>query len=300
MNDVSDATSMLESVRKVQSFDMRNLPGDCAEGALCLIGIYKRIPDDIETVKQLPDRDLKVIQDRANEDWNLLSLIEGRLAHPCVQKLNTACKDAFDLLHPYISYLSGITLNPQKANDIIRQMNSKLDEAKDLTEKFRKLAEEIGVSKQARYFQAEARGHSKAATCWLICTAISVGVLLGYTGGLLYLWDHFYASTSYMTAQLVLAKILVFTTLSFGVYMSAKNYFARQHNAVVNKHRQNALCTYEVIVEAAGEQANRDIILAKAADCIFTAQPTAFSKFEASENTIPPWVNAIAEKVSKE
>ncbi|MFA7054049.1 MAG: carboxypeptidase-like regulatory domain-containing protein, partial [Kiritimatiellia bacterium] len=36
----------------------------------------------------------------------------------------------------------------------------------------------------------------------------------------------------------------------------------------VNRHRQNALITYRAIVEAAGDQANRDVVLAKAAECI--------------------------------
>jgi hypothetical protein len=55
------------------------------------------------------------------------------------------------------------------------------------------------------------------------------------------------------------------------------------HNAVVNRQRQNSLMTFKALVEAAGQQENRDIILTKAADSIFAPQPTGFSKADGAE-----------------
>jgi len=65
--------------------------------------------------------------------------------------------------------------------------------------------------------------------------------------------------------------------------LSSRNYLANRHNAVINRHRQNALATYEALLKAAGQEANRDIVLTKAADCIFSAQPTGFGKSDGAD-----------------
>jgi hypothetical protein len=57
-----------------------------------------------------------------------------------------------------------------------------------------------------------------------------------------------------------------------------KNYTAHRHNTVLNKHRQNSLATYKALVDAAGDQANRDIVLTTTAESIFGAQATGFAK----------------------
>ena len=91
--------------------------------------------------------------------------------------------------------------------------------------------------------------------------------------------------------QLAVSKILVFATIGSFVLLSAKNYMASRHNAVVNKHRQNSLATYQALVEAAGDQANRDIVLTKAAESVFGAQPTGFAKSDGAEGAALSMVN---------
>jgi hypothetical protein len=60
--------------------------------------------------------------------------------------------------------------------------------------------------------------------------------------------------------------------------MAARNYATHKHNAVVNRHRQNALLTYRALVEAAAEGNTQDIVLAHAASCIFSPQDTGFAQ----------------------
>jgi hypothetical protein len=67
---------------------------------------------------------------------------------------------------------------------------------------------------------------------------------------------------------------------------------------VVNRHRQNALATYVALVKAAGQEANRDVVLAKAADCIFSAQPTGFGKEHSTDTGSVSLVN-LASGASK-
>src|SRR5690606_5836175 len=77
--------------------------------------------------------------------------------------------------------------------------------------------------------------------------------------------------------QLITSKILIFTVLGYMLIMSARNYTTHKHNAVVNRHRQNALLTYQALVTAAEDTGTQDIVLAHAASCIFSPQETGFA-----------------------
>jgi len=69
----------------------------------------------------------------------------------------------------------------------------------------------------------------------------------------------------------------VFAVLSFMLYLSARSFLSHKHNAVVNRHRQNALLTYRALADAAAADQNREVILTHAAACIFSPQPTGYS-----------------------
>ena len=47
--------------------------------------------------------------------------------------------------------------------------------------------------------------------------------------------------------QLAVAKVFVFAAVSYAVYLCARNFLAHKHNAIVNRHRQNALLTYTTL-----------------------------------------------------
>ena len=80
------------------------------------------------------------------------------------------------------------------------------------------------------------------------------------------------------TIQLVTSKVLIFSVLGYLLIMAARNYATHKHNAVVNRHRQNALLTYRALVAAAEETGTQDIVLAHAASCIFSPQETGFAQ----------------------
>ena len=87
--------------------------------------------------------------------------------------------------------------------------------------------------------------------------------------------------------QLAVAKVFVFATVSYAVYLCARNFLAHKHNAIVNKHRQNALLTYTTLAEAAHSRADQDVVLTYAAACIFGPQPTGYTR-EGGEGFRPP------------
>ena len=84
-------------------------------------------------------------------------------------------------------------------------------------------------------------------------------------------------SSSYEVVQFTSSKLLIFGFLAYLLILSARNYSAHKHNAVVNRHRENALLTYKTLVEAGNEESTQDIVLAYAAACIFSPQETGFT-----------------------
>jgi hypothetical protein len=101
---------------------------------------------------------------------------------------------------------------------------------------------------------------------------------------------------AYQTAQLAVSKVLVFAVLSFVLYLCARNFLSHKHNAIIDRHRQNALMTYTALVDAAGDTPNREVILVQAAACIFSPQGTGYTRDSAPN---PPSAQSVIEFMSR-
>jgi hypothetical protein len=88
---------------------------------------------------------------------------------------------------------------------------------------------------------------------------------------------------TYSTVQLAISKVLIFGVLSYVLYLATRNYLAHKHNAVINRHRQNALMTFKTLVDAAKDLPNKDVILTHASACMFAPQITGYSGGQPSE-----------------
>ena len=300
-----------ESLERMQGFDVSTLPREAdlgkqlnfqeaVEPAQQLIALYKRL--SIAALEDFPLSILGQIKGQANSDYNLLKQIlefNSSQSNPqdsrrnLIQRLVNEYPTAFNSLHPFISYslhrsadfqrldqearatLQGIE---DKAKGQTEELAKARDEAKRILEEIRNVAAEQGVGQQAIYFRDASKEHADEATKWQKRT-IWVGVVLAfYALGTLFLhkWPFLKPETVYETAQLAVSKMLVFAVISYMLYLCAKNFLSHKHNAIVNKHRQNALLTYTALVEAAGNTPNREVILNHAAACIFSPQSTGY------------------------
>lgn len=305
-----------KSLERMQKFDVTTLPridvlgtginfAEAVEPAERLIDLYRQLP--LEVLEQLPNSYLTTVQNQADNDFNLLdSILKFEPGMPRAERdsrldnLRKAYDPTFQSLHAFISYSvrkstdfsklerearSLIQNVTDRANELQHELENRKKEADAVLQAVRKVAEEQGVSQQAIYFKNEADNHEKESTVWLKTTVwLTVG-LTGYAAATLVLHKMpILAPTNlYETVQLAASKILIFVTISYFLILSAKNYVAHRHNSVINRHRQNALATYTALVKAAGDEATRDVVLAKAADCIFSAQSTGFAKTESAD-----------------
>ena len=91
----------------------------------------------------------------------------------------------------------------------------------------------------------------------------------------------------------MVAKVLVLSTLSFGVLWCARNYKSQKHNETLNKHRANALMTFRAFVEGTSDVRVKDAILLQAAQAAFSGRPTGFDAAERDAQTINPVVEIL-------
>jgi hypothetical protein len=183
-----------------------------------------------------------------------------------------------------------------KTSAVSAELKRREMEADGVLAAIRKIASEQGVSQQASFFKAEADLHETAAEKWLTWTkrfAITLG-LLAFASMFMHKVEILRTTTIPEAIQFGIGKGLVFATLAYAIFLTSRNYLAHKHNAVVNQHRRNSLVTYEALVAAAGDKANRDIVLSQAATTIFSAQATGFTPKDHDESKALSMVNVGA------
>ena len=133
-------------------------------------------------------------------------------------------------------------------------------------------AAEAGVSTNAQIFVGVAKQHQAASGIWLRATIImAVATFLAAVAALITAFLYQPPDTA-ATIQYVVAKLLVISTLSFGVLWCARNYRAERHNETLNKHRANALMTFRAFVEGTADNRVKDAILLQAAQAAFSGR----------------------------
>jgi len=297
---------------RMQEFDVATLPREddlgnrlnfqeAVEPARQLIGLYKRL--SVTALQDFPDQSLTQIRDTANNNFNLLSQIldfdleqqnPAAVRTKILDQISSAYPNAFNNLHQYISYSlhrsadfqrldsdarSTLQSISDESKKVRKQLADHEKEAQRVLEEIRQVAAEEGVTKQAAHFNAEYEHHREEADKWqkyAVKLAIGLGAF-----ALLSLFLHkipFLAPhDTYDTIQLSISKILIFSVIAYMLFLSTKNFLNHKHNAIVNKHRQNALMTHSALVEASGDEGVRDAVLLQAASCIFSPQSTGYA-----------------------
>jgi hypothetical protein len=301
------------SLQRVQTFDVSELPREADLGAQLnfraavanaqlLVDLFKRL--SIQALDDFPDGQLQQVRDHANAVYNLFSQILAfspaqsdptAARNSLVQHIASAYPGVFSGLHPLIAYslhrsadfqrldtearatMQGVT---DQANGLMSQIQSHNTEAARILGEIRKVAAEEGVSQQAAHFRAESEHHKIEAEAWrkrTVNLAWAVGAF-AVASLVLHKIPWFKPESAYDAAQLALSKVLAFGVLAYMLILAARNFLSHQHNAIVNRHRQNALMTHRALVEGAADTGARDAIMVHAASCIFAPQPTGYTQ----------------------
>jgi hypothetical protein len=167
-------------------------------------------------------------------------------------------------------------------------------EIQDTLQSVRAATGAIGIEKQAEVFQNAAVESAAGRRNWLITTlvlgAITVVALAAN-------WIAAYLlgppSSPVALVQISVAKVLVFSFLISAVLWSGKIYRSYEHNYVLNKHRQNALETFQLFARGAGDPETKSMVLLQATKSIFSNQPTGFLSGERDSESASPQILEI-------
>src|SRR3989304_378295 len=305
-----------ESLKRIQEFDSKTISrendlgtklyfADAIKPANKLIQLYKQLsltvledlPDNLlDGIKRQADADFNKFQQALNFDpANVQNQNPATARDAIINNITSAYPPAFNVLWNYIAYGVSKSVDFQRMENEARSMiQSVKDKTEEITQELqnnqiqsgqilndmRKAAAEQGVSQQAIYFKEEEKEHEKLSNQWKGMTlkmAIGLGIyaiISLFVHKIPWLSPH----NTYESVQLVSSKILIFGVISYIMFLAAKNFLSHKHNAIVNKHRQNALMTFKVLIDAGISQESKDIVLTHASACIFSPQETGYIK----------------------
>ncbi len=159
-----------------------------------------------------------------------------------------------------------------ETDEILSSMKSALGEVQDAAKK-------AGVAQHATHFNDEANLSRNIALGWL-----GTGVAFGAGAAAYVVWHVEPAllgltePTAMQLIQAAIPRLLIVFVLTFGMIWSAKNFTSSAHNYVVNRHRRNALASFQTFVEGASKPDIKDAVLMQATHAIFTPQDSGFAK----------------------
>ena len=163
-----------------------------------------------------------------------------------------------------------------KENENAKSESAKaLAEIQEVLEKARQAAVEVGVAQHFLIFKEEANEHKTLSDLWLKRT-VNVLTAIGVLGLALLFVPPLGEGTHYLI-QFTITKVVLLSVLFYGLSICTRNYKAHKHNSILNKHRQNALNTFETFAKAAGnDMQTKNAVLIEATHTIFSNQQTGY------------------------
>lgn len=269
-----------------------------------IIGLYKRIETiSFDTVSY---EALAGVNSGATDALNLFKSIQefnpqqGPNPNEARKRIIDAARDQYGAHYARVSPVLAFA-NQKEANfnELEQKARAALDSvnklAAEITKKGKDLgnsaegilnnlqetAAKLGAGQHSISFKLQSDEHKIVARVWLGITIFAVAA------GMYAVWYFFLGPmkvdveklTTGQAIYLVASRLMLFSIISFIIYWAAKNHGAHQHNYVINKHRQNALSTFQTFVEAAGsDQSVKNAVLLQAGHAIYGQQCTGYSE----------------------
>jgi hypothetical protein len=181
--------------------------------------------------------------------------------------------------HDQLTFEAGRAELLRDLQKALEDLNEKRLEGERALESIRKAATTSGIVGEAKHFSDQADEHKRASRIWAVATVL---LLMATAGLALYsvrlILDGSVAKldTTY-GVQLAIGKLLLFSVLFTAIVGNTRSYRSNRHNYVVNKHRANALATFQAFVQGAShDPAVKSAFLLQATTCVFSPQPTAY------------------------
>lgn len=187
----------------------------------------------------------------------------------------------------------------EEAANFKKLLDSQKLEAQNALQAVKDQAAEAGVATNAQIFLTDSGNHAKIANKWLIATIGSAIVTFLVAVLFVFISFKYKPDTTAAAIQYVVSKLILLSTLSFGIFWCARNYKSSKHNETLNKHRANALMTFRAFVEGSGDSQIKEAILLQAAQAAFVNRPTGYESQEKESQAINPVVEILGKSFAK-
>lgn len=145
----------------------------------------------------------------------------------------------------------------EEAEDFKNLLESYKIDAEKALQAVKDQAAEAGVATNAQIFLTDSSNHARTAKNWLTATIWVSGITLAVAVVFVIISFKYQPATTAAAIQYVVSKLILLSTLSFGIYLCAKNFKSSKHNETLNKHRANALMTFRAFIEGSSDQPNK-------------------------------------------
>ena len=166
----------------------------------------------------------------------------------------------------------------QKVQADSRQIAEAKDQMEQMLEDARSDLAEIGAGAHAGLFKRVSEGYRRAKVNWLQASAF-IAAVTAFAG-----WWFFTTGSPpddpATAISFAASRVFVLGVLSYALVWSSRIYRASAHNQIVNEHRYNALTTFREFVNAAPDEATKNVVLVQATQCIFSHRPSGFGQNE--------------------
>ena len=178
----------------------------------------------------------------------------------------------------------------RRSDALTRQVDVSLTDAKQQSDELRSRIQadltQAAVSKNANFFHNEERRYGWTALGWGAACFVWFGVLIvgasilafdaGFTGR--YLADlKVYVPTmpdQWLVAQILASKVVVLGAFTYVGVVLVKGFMSALNAQVTNRHRAVSLDTYKFLLDGAQSDADRQAIIQRAAEAVFSLQET--------------------------
>ncbi len=234
-----------------------------------------------------------------------------------ISQIRDSYDGLFNVIMPILSYISDQSRDFSKLeiearnvlsslqvikNDIEETKQTQLAELDSILERVRKAAAEVGVSQHAINFSKEAEYHKTKGIHWLFATVALTAINFAYALVIAFYYSDV-LTRSMTTSQIIqgsVSKLIAFSILSFGMLWCSRSYRAHRNGHIVNRHRQNALTTFETFVKATNDDQTKNAVLLQAAQSIFIPQNTGYLSSENEQVQSTKILEVIRSVIAKE
>ena len=213
-----------------------------------------------------------------------------------VAVFKTQSDSFFEVSYKYFAYLvqqkgdfqqhiDVLTGSAEKAKKLIEQANMEMFAAKkemaSIIEAARTAAVTVGIGHFTEDFKDEAERQRGIDQRWLIA---AVGLVIGTVvaafcmGKIPIKVD----ATIPQVVQIFTSKAVILGALFTAMIWCGRQYRSAQHQIATNKHRANALRTFQAFTKAASDEETRNVVLLETTKSIFALTPSDYLDNEAA------------------